>query len=213
MAEATGLQTTGYAPTTNFSLLSNKKNMRGHTNVRAAAKSPALTANQYFYNFCIRLILERVTDFVFHHSTVLHGKPCNVKIIFSKRDGHSYGHTIAYHEMLKRQSRSNTTFLKKRIINWRVLDRRLMEIRSPAKDAGLQLADLVASSFYQAVDVLPPTLWNPQNAKLLAPRVAKESGYYRDYGVALQPTPPRRANLDVKQRQIFEFYGYNKDEF
>jgi hypothetical protein len=93
-----------------FSLLSNKKNMRGHKNPAAAAKSPAISANQYFYNFCVRLLLERVTDYVFRHSMALHG-PRHVKIIFSKRDGHAYGHTIAYHEILKRQSRSNARVL------------------------------------------------------------------------------------------------------
>ncbi len=48
-----------------FALLSNKKNMRGHKNPRAAARTPAVSANQYFYNYCVRLLLERVTDYVF----------------------------------------------------------------------------------------------------------------------------------------------------
>jgi hypothetical protein len=104
-----------------FSLLSNKKNMRGHINPRAAGKSPAVSTRQYFYNFCVRLLLECVTDFVFRHSTELHGAPRKLKIIFSRRDGHFFGHTMAYLEVLKQQLRSETTWLNKRTIKWQVL--------------------------------------------------------------------------------------------
>jgi hypothetical protein len=38
--------------------------------------------------------------------------------------------------------------------------------------------------------------------------MAKESGSYMDYGVALQPTPTCKAKLNDEQREIFEFYGY-----
>jgi hypothetical protein len=122
------------------------------------------------------------------------GHPGHVKVIFSQRGGHTYGHTFAYGEILKLQSRAGTTFLQKRTINWQVVDRRLMEELPHGSSAGLQLADIVASSFYQAVDVLPPTKWEPMNAKLLQPRMATEDDLYRDYGVALQPTPPRKQN-------------------
>jgi hypothetical protein len=191
-----------------FSLLSNKKNMRGHRNPKAAARSPAISANQYFYNFCVRLLLERVTDYVFRHSMSLHGRPGHVKVIFSRRDGHAFGHTSAYLELLKQQSRSDTTWLNKRAIRWQVIDWRLIDVEAPKHNAGLQLADVVASSFYQAVDTLPPTAWDPTNARLLRPRIAKENGEYRDYGVALQPAPVWKARLTADQKKIFEFYGY-----
>jgi hypothetical protein len=38
--------------------------------------------------------------------------------------------------------------------------------------------------------------------------MAKESGNYLGYGVALQPTPPQKAKLNNQQKEIFEFYGY-----
>src|SRR4051794_33105993 len=100
------------------------------------------------------------------------GRPRYVKIIFSKRGGHSYAHTAAYSEILKQQSRSKTTLLKRREIRWQVVDHRLQENVSHLSNAGLQLADIVASSFYQAVDVLPPTIWDNRNAQLLRPRIA-----------------------------------------
>lgn len=103
--------------------------------------------------------------------------------------------------------------LGKRTINWQVVNWRLIDVEPHTLNAGLQLADIVASSFYQAVDILPPTLWNPENAKLLRPCVAKECGLYLDYGVALQPTPPSKAKLLPRQKEIFEFYGYDGRDF
>jgi len=40
------------------------------------------------------------------------------------------------------------------------------------------------------------------------PIMAKENGSCMGYGVALQPTPPSKARLNDKQKEIFEFYGY-----
>jgi hypothetical protein len=73
---------------------------------------------------------------------------------------------------------------------------------------GAQLADVVASAFYQAIDTLTPTKWNNEFAKLLKSVVAKEDGHYFNYGFALQPTPPSKARLTDQQKEIFEFYGY-----
>jgi hypothetical protein len=196
-----------------FAMLSNKKNMRGHTNPRAEAKANPLTSKQYFYNYCVRLILERITDYCYRHSMHFFGEPRRVKVIFSQRGGHSYGHTIAYSEILKIQSRAKTTFLDKRTINWQMVDLNLFEVLEHKANAGLQLADIVASSFYQAVDILPPTNWNPSYAKLLKPRVATEHSFHHDYGVAFQPTPPYRASLLKKQKEILEFYGYDGRDF
>jgi hypothetical protein len=38
--------------------------------------------------------------------------------------------------------------------------------------------------------------------------MAKDKGSYRDFGVALQPTPPYKAKLNDQQKEIFDFYGY-----
>jgi hypothetical protein len=214
MAEASGVPAIGaISGATLRAAFQQKKNMRGHRNPHAEAKANPLTPHQYFYNFCLRLILERVTDYCYRRSMRQLGHPGHVKVIFSQRGGHTYGHTFAYGEILKLQSRAGTTFLQKRTINWQVVDRRLMEELPHGSSAGLQLADIVASSFYQAVDVLPPTKWEPMNAKLLQPRMATEDDLYRDYGVALQPTPPRKAKLLRQQREIFEFYRYDPKTF
>jgi hypothetical protein len=201
-------------PLVAFAMLSNKKNMRQHTNARAAAKSSPLTTKQVFYNYCLRLILERITDFCLRDSLRTYGSPRYVKLIFSKRGGHNYAHTFVYNEILKRQSRAQTTMLRRREIKWQVVDFRLQEDAPHTSVAGLQLADVIASAFYQAVDILPPTKWDPHNAKLLRPRMAREAGFWRDYGVAFQPSPQlTKANLLPSQKDIFEFYGYDRREF
>ena len=196
-----------------FVLASNKKSMRHHKNPRAATRASPLTSKQYFYNYCLRLLLERVTDYCLRHSLKHKGVPRHVKLIFSSRGGHAYGHTFAYGEILKNQSRAQTTFLTKRTLKWEVIDRRLMEAIPHTQNAGLQLADIVASAFYQAVDTLSPAKWNPEYAKLLRPRIATEHGFYNDYGVAFQPSPPWKARLTAKQKLIFEFYDYDGRDF
>ena len=90
-----------------------------------------------------------------------------------------------------------------------MLDWDLMEAFPHRERVGLQLADYVASSFYQAIDCGGPGTWDTEPAKTLAPILPKEGGLHRDFGVALFPTPPWRAKLTPDQKQIFEFYGYD----
>jgi hypothetical protein len=59
-----------------------------------------------------------------------------------------------------------------------------------------------------AVDTLPPTKWNNEFEKLLKPIVARNDGHCFNYGLALQPTPPSKGKLTDKQKEIFEFDGY-----
>lgn len=191
-------------PVRGFVLASNKKNMRGYRNIRAER----VRSQQWFYNFCLRLLLERVTDFCSRHAAGERAKGRFLKIVYSERGGHSYAQTAAYQELLKMQAKGGALVLTKRRILWEVLDWRLAEPVSHKSSAGAQLADVIASAFYQAVDTLPPTKWNNEFAKPLMPIMAKENGSCMGYGVALQPTPPWKAKLNDKQKEIFEFYGY-----
>jgi hypothetical protein len=196
-----------------FAVCSNKKNMRQHKNKRAAAKSFEQFDKQYFFNFCARVILERVTDFVLRDSIARYGEPRLVKVIFSRRDGHSYNHMFAYNELLSRQSRAGTTWLGKRTVRWEVMNYNLLSVEAPASNAGLQLADIVASSFYQAVDMLPPTEFNPANARLLRPRMAQHQGRFEHRGVTFLPWRYHEGEIRPEQIDIFEFYGFQRCDF
>lgn len=197
-------------PARYFVVCSNKKNMRRHKNDRAEAKS---ISKQWFYNWCIRILLERVTDFVKRDSIKRHGTPKNVKFVFSKRGGHSYTQTAAYHALLKVQSSGSKPFLNRRVPVWEVMDYRLVEDIPHSKAAGLQLADVVASSFYYSIENLDTGPCSPEPAKLLKPKMAFEhdsdgNQCIADFGVVLQPTPDFKAPISDDQREIFRHYGY-----
>ena len=196
-------------PAIYFAVTSNKRNMRRYRNERVEAK---VLSAQWFYNWCIRILMERVTDLVLRDSVKRFGSPRIVKFIFSDTGGHSYSQTKAYHALLKTQARASSTFLQKRVPKWEVMDYRLVSNEENRNNAGLQLADVVASSFYTAIDKLDTGPCNPRAAELLKPRMAFEKvgdeKSITDFGLVLQPTPDYAVTIDEDQRQIFRFYGY-----
>lgn len=196
-----------------FAMLSNKKNMKGHRNLRAASRSEGIGIDQVFYNWCLRIILERVTDFVYRHSILTYGEPRHVKIILGERGTHSYARATWYGQMLKDQSKAGTTYLAKRTIKWEVFDSRLIQVSQPQANAGLQLADIIASSFFQGVDILPPTIFNTNNARLLKPRIAEKDGTIENFGVTLLPFKYYEADLRPEQIDLLEYYGFNRFRF
>lgn len=187
-----------------FSICSNKKNMRGHFNPRAAK----ISSQQWFYNYCIRLLLERVTAYCAARTLRDYGEERLIKVEFSEKGGHRYSQTSAYHYYLKEQQAGGRVYLNKREPVMTMLDWHLMEAFPHGERAGLQLVDFVASAFYQAIDCGGPGKWDIEPAKTLAPILPKERGSRKDFSVALFPTPPKLAKLTPDQRTIFEHYGY-----
>lgn len=190
-------------PLRGFSICSNKKSMIGRNNQRAASRG----GKQWFYNYCVRLLMERATDFCLSHSLKSYGEPRNLKVVFSQRGGHSYGQTKAYWELLKNQAIGGSTFLNKRTIKHQVLNFNLVDYVPHTHVAGLQLADIVASAFYQAVNTSGNN-WNIDPAIKLERIVAAENGLKADYGMVLQPTKDIDKYLSDDQKTIFKHYGY-----
>jgi hypothetical protein len=191
-------------PMRGFVMASNKKNMEGYSNPRAEK----MGSQQWFYNWCVRLLLERMTDYCERRSLREYGEVRKLKIEFSQRRDVSYAQMKAYQELLKVQSRAGSLYKNKRDVKWQVLDHNLISAHPHRERAGLQLADAIPASFFQAVNVFGPGDWDPQFARSLKKIMATENGSHVDYGVALQPTPPARAELTAKQKQIFQYYGY-----
>ena len=188
-----------------FAVASNKKNMRQHRNVRAEK----IPSRQWFYNWLIRILIERVTDWCWRYVQKNQLPRRHVKLMFSQSGGHLYSQTAAYHELLRVQSHGGI-YLKKWVPRREVMSMHLVEAHPHYRFAGLQLADIAASSFYQAVDNLDTGPCDTRYAIALAPRVAMNSDdEHRDYGLVLQPTPPWRANISADQREVFEHYGYD----
>jgi hypothetical protein len=192
-------------PAQYFVVCSNKRNMRQYENPRAAAK---MHGKQWFYNWLVRVLMERVTPFVYQHSLETYGEPSFVKFMFSRRGGHSYSQTKAYHEILRRQAMAKSAVLKYRLPEWRVMHRDLIEVVRHEDNAGLQIADCVASSFYTACDDLDTGPRYLEPAKLLKPKIALENGSSADFGVVLQPNPRFETTLLPEQKEIFQFFGY-----
>lgn len=93
---------------------------------------------------------------------------------------------------------------------WEVMSWSLVENYPHFKRAGLQMADVAASAFYQAADNLDTGPCCCAYAKALRPRVAMDQDRStKDYGLVLQPTPDWKAELTTEQQEIFRYYGYD----
>jgi hypothetical protein len=189
-----------------FAVVSNKVNMEGHRNVLAEAYPGP---RGWFYNWCIRVILERITDCVERSAVRNNHEPRHVKLVFSERGGVKYRWLSAYIETLMQQAQDGTTVLPKRVVKWQVMHPKLIEIVRHDQSAGAQLADCVASAFFSAAHSRGPR-WHMSPAELLKPCIATDHGTYCEYGVTLQPWMwSDRKKLLSDQKKIFQFYGYD----
>ncbi|PDQ19480.1 hypothetical protein CN311_19205 [Mesorhizobium sanjuanii] len=190
-----------------FVVVSNKKNMRDYHNPQAEAVS--LHPHNWFYNYCIRIALERISEWCAARSTLEEGGPMHVKLVFSRRGGHSYRHVETYTELLSIQATKGNVYQTARIPDFRVIDHRLIEVIDHNKSAGCQIADVVASAFFQAANA-GSKRWNTSYAKALAPRVARDANRRcANFGVTLLPWRNWKLNLTVAQKEIFRFYDYD----
>ncbi len=151
-----------------FVVASHKTNMRGYQNKRMGSK----LGRGEFYNWCLRLLLERVTHWCARRSQKEQAANCAARVIFSERGGHDYTHLRSCIETLDMQAVAGTTFLRAKEIVPGVLSSTLREVRPHATKAGLQLADIAASAFFQGVDSTS-SAFSLETAKALKGRVAR----------------------------------------
>jgi len=195
-------------PVRGFVLCSNKKNMQGHKNERVAAARGAST-QEYFYNWCVRLLLERITDFIEANSLRDFGTTKHLKLVFSERGGMRYTQTVAYLDLLRQQARSKTTYLTTREIKWTIIHPKLITSIPHHMSAGVQLADIIPSAFFEATNTTGKGSWDTRFAELLKPCMGTQKGIFEDVSVSSQPRPYQKGNLNDQQKKIFRFYGFN----
>jgi Protein of unknown function (DUF3800) len=194
-----------------FVLCSYKRTMIGHHNERAAA---ATGNHNYLFNFVVRLLLERVTVFVKAHAAQNGVKNPVLRIEMANRKGHHFGHLKAYVLQLIRQSEAGTTFLATRVIDGSVL--RYNEIdRAAASDVpGLQLADIVVSAVFQAIETRA-TGYAPLPAKKLKGIFAGKQNFPRaafrrsNIGMTFYPASEAIHLIRNEQAAFFEEFGYD----
>lgn len=199
-----------------FCVITNKANMEGYVNWKA---HKAVGKQAYFYNFIVRVVLERVTDWVYRDSLKRYTKPAKLKIVLSQRGGVKYDHFKDYVQTLCAQSKYGSLILDQQRLAWQVIDtNQIFDI--PHSDlAGLQVADLIASAFYQAVNTSNPKFTN-EPALALAPRIARsgKSGIdIEHYGVTLFPTLGQLQKMNLQeltfnpcQIELFKKYGFQR---
>jgi hypothetical protein len=189
-----------------FAVVSNKQTMRGYRNPSAEAVS--FHPHGHFYNYCIRILLERVTEWVELRSTLDYGEHRKILLVFSERGGHSYRHVETYLRKLKIQKEQGNLYQHHRAPRFTVIDPDLVRVVQHDQNAGLQMADIVASAFYQAAHARAKN-WDMEPAKALKPRMGMIGNRYADHGVQLLPWRSWTLPLTTDQKKIFQFYGYN----
>ncbi len=199
-----------------FTILSNKQNMQGYSNPFAARITSPMPADNWFYCWMSRVLLERLTDFVAINSIKKFGRPSRVKLVFSERGGLRYSQMHAYFEWINMKSvgGDRPLYLPWGKVDFRCLHRDLLKVFPHRELAALKMPDIVSSAFYRAVDVLDVPRRDSSFAKLLKPRMACDpvSGLISGYGVKLMPNWKAldRFNVPESQREILRFYGYPK---
>ena len=92
-------------------------------------------------------------------------------------------------------------------LTWNVVDFNEIRVLDHAARSGLQLADIVAGAFFQAVERNRPADCDPSYACALEPIMARD-GFGRTIGVGIKTMPDLLAmGLTDEQKKLFEFYG------
>jgi hypothetical protein len=188
-----------------FVVMSNKKNIEKYRNARLDPSNKS-----WIYWFLARLLLERVTEYCHKQSPVVAGSNSNkLRIIFSRRGGLMYQDFSDYLWKLYWQRDSDELVLNYRQITWPVIDHDEIFVFDHVKYAGLQLADVIAGAFYQAVEQNRggALACEPTCAKLLKPILYyKGWNWYLGNGVKAMPAL-HEMNLTEPQKALFNAYG------
>lgn len=193
-------QTLAEKPVRSLVFASHKSNLRAYFNPRLGKP---IDGNR-LYNWCFRLLLERITASAEIWQRQEIGRLEPLRLIIAER-GHDFEHFHAYIDKLRWQREHGTLFLKGPGLVLEHLDRGGWQIARMGEVAGLQLADTVASSFYQAANSASPA-FDPAPAMALQP-VVVGNGEAANRGVTLWPLA-HQAPIPTTARPIFEHYGY-----
>ncbi len=189
-----------------FVVISNKRNMRKRRNLRAEK----VRARSFFYNWIIRLLLERVTDFCSAKGSGWSGK---IRIEFASRGGMDYGHTKDYLTRLRDQEKyRGGPFIKQGKIKWDAIDLSEIKVFRAKQKEGLQASDIVASSFFNALDDKMKHSGTYDFAYALLPRMGRKPdnrtrGRIEDYGLKVMP-PPHAINISIEKKRFFTAFGF-----
>jgi hypothetical protein len=193
-----------------FTVVSNKQNMEGYQNSRAAQ----IPSDNWFYCWLTRVLLERVTTYVHAAAMKRYGESRFVRLEYSERGGLRYSQMKSYYDWLKIKSAAGRValFLPFGDFQYGVLHPDLMRVYNHTDRDGLKLPDIAASAFFKAVDIYQTRACDPSFAKLLTPRMARapDTKQVAGFGVKLLPNwrTLNRFNVKEEQRTILRHFGY-----
>lgn len=170
-----------------ISILSNKRTIQPGTYKQK---------NQLYF-YLARYLIERLSWLCRDYRSIVTGGDGRVKIIFSRRGGMSYRDFQSYLNRL-RTDKSVT-------IHWRVIDIDGVEAFDHSTRAGLQLADIVASSFAAGVEADRFGNCECRYAETLKPVVYCRNNNYLSYGVKAVPSF-REMTLTADQQRLVKLF-------
>lgn len=186
-----------------FVVASHKSTMRTHR-----SKKLGRANDKEFYNWCLRLLLERVTEWCARRCRKAGIEVHPARLIFSERGGHDYQDLHDYLKKLEAQTLTGNLTLNKRGITPGVIYGSLCEVVPHSNLAGLQLADVAASAFFQAA-CTPSRRHNLGPASELICRLARRERRRSPDGFGMMLLPfPHQGDIPVEDRKIFEMCGY-----
>ncbi|MGJ4958002.1 DUF3800 domain-containing protein [Bradyrhizobium sp. HKCCYLRH2015] len=188
-----------------FSVMSNKQNIERYKNKNLGEEKA------WLYWWLTRLLLERVTDFCERLTPIKQRGQDKLRIVFSRRGGLTYENFKSYLELLRYQSVNGKLRLKAGDIKWSMIDLNEVLVMDHHHRAGLQLSDVIAGAFYEAVERNRGDIEHcePAYAKQLEPLVAKSAkNNALGYGIKTMPNL-WKMDLQDQQKAIFEHFGYS----
>ena len=188
-----------------FVVMSNKQNIEQYKNKNLGEEKA------WLYWWLTRLLMERVTDYCERQTPKNQIGKDKLRIVFSRRGGLTYENLKEYLDLLHYQSVNKLLRLNVGDIKWSMIDTNEILVKDHAERAGLQLSDLVAGAFYEAVERNRGEIVNcdSSHAKHLMPLMAKSAkGYVLSYGIKTMPNL-WEMELQDEQRAIFEYFGYS----
>jgi uncharacterized protein DUF3800 len=187
-----------------FVVMSNKKNIRQYRNPNLDPRNKA-----WIYWWLTRLLLERVTTFRERFVPIEDRGKQKLRIVFSRRTDLKYDHFNDYLRKLAAQSRFGELTIDTGDLKWSLIDFDEILVRDHVSRAGLQLADIGAGAFFQAVERNRPTPvdCDPSYAIALSPVMARDPfGRIIGFGIKTMPDLLAMALTD-DQKKVFEAYG------
>lgn len=184
--------------------------------ISALVYKPALEKNNFdqknrLYNYATRYLIERISWLCRDLRPSVPEGDGRVKIVFSRRGGMSYPDFQTYLQTLK-VSHSNHLadqpadhFADHLGIHWPVIDQDAVEAHDHSRLAALQLADIVASAFFAAVEYDRYGNCESRYSAILRPVVYRRGSRFMRYGIKLIPAI-ERCDICQKRAVFIELY-------